>query len=744
MQTGFSETSRNCTSCSDSLFRRRSSAWLLCLLFFAGRNGSSVQISPGDLSDAHKNLSGPAHCTDCHDRGKRPPEFLCMGCHREIGTRLKARQGFHAFMVKPGSGSRACILCHSEHNGRSFKMIRWESPLNRFDHEKTGYHLEGRHTQTPCEKCHQPAHISQAARRDIAIKDLARTYLGLSRECITCHEDNHRGQLSQQCERCHEPDTWKNLRRFNHSQTRFPLDRAHEKVSCEKCHEAPMTAQVAVKYAGIPFEDCTPCHKDPHGSAFHRACRTCHDALVGWKSSKATAAFNHSETRYPLSGKHTGLSCVACHSNGKFNLPVAFAKCTDCHKKDPHRGQFTARTKGGACNECHTIQGFKPSTFDAAQHNATGFPLKERHFKLQCSQCHKPDVAGIVYKIRDFSCVSCHQDIHYSQFALQPFENHCDRCHTQTVFKPSTYTIVHHANSRFPLAGAHAAALCEQCHKPDAKPVKFRFEDQSCTACHEDPHKKQFAGRMNSVLPDGTAAGCQICHTVNSWKDLASFEHASTKFPLEGAHREAACGKCHKPAHPNGGIKDIRYDSASRICADCHEDPHDGQFAKQMAKLTADGSSAGCRSCHIATSWKELPGFDHSATSFPLKGGHREVACGKCHPVETSAAQTKKIRYASTPGQCAGCHEDVHGGQFFKNPAQRDCSGCHNVEKWKPSTFDHARQSNYKLEGAHRDVACRLCHTHTKQMAGKEVVLYKPTARECSACHESETTGNQP
>ena len=48
---------------------------------------------------------------------------------------------------------------------------------------------------------------------------------------------------------------------------------------------------------------------------------------------------------------------------------------------------------------------------------------------------------------------------------------------------------------------------------------------------------------------------------------------------------------------------------------------------ERMGKIGKNGKPMGCESCHSTKYWKELDGFDHSTTSFPLAGAHRAVAC---------------------------------------------------------------------------------------------------------------------
>ena len=49
--------------------------------------------------------------------------------------------------------------------------------------------------------------------------------------------------------------------------------------------------------------------------------------------------------------------------------------------------------------------------------------------------------------------------------------------------------------------------------------------------------------------------------------------------------------------------------------------------------------------------------------------------------------------------------------------------------------FDHDKRTPFSLEGAHRNVPCDDCHKLTREVEEKKVVFYKPTPRECKACH---------
>jgi hypothetical protein len=59
------------------------------------------------------------------------------------------------------------------------------------------------------------------------------------------------------------------------------------------------------------------------------------------------------------------------------------------------------------------------------------------------------------------------------------------------------------------------------------------------------------------------------------------------------------------------------------------------------------------------------------------------------------------------------------------------CENCHNTRAWSVWEFDHDRRSTYRLDGAHRKVACESCH---KQPApkGKSAAV---VGAACIACH---------
>jgi Cytochrome c7 and related cytochrome c len=631
------------------LFRRRPvlARTAAAAVFFFGALALQAQISPGPLSRPHQDLSGPTQCTSCHVVGGGSATLKCQECHTEIAAEISGGHGLHSRFANKND----CAKCHSEHNGEDFPLIHWQPSLKAFDHTQTGYSLQGKHSGLECNQCHTTAHIQPSVRPLIKMKDLRETFLGLSQDCVTCHQDPHKGQLGANCLQCHNFIDWKSATQFDHSKTKFPLTGLHAQVSCDKCH-APATPGSPARFTGMAFAKCSDCHTDPHHGAFPQSCETCH-TTAGWKRIPEAQQFDHSKTKFPLLGKHVEVNCVKCHAEGNFKKPVAFAKCADCHSPDPHNGQFADRKDRGECSACHTVDGWKPSLFDVKAHAATAYALQGKHATVECAKCHIPAGTATRYKIPFAKCLDCHKDAHDGQFAAAPYNGQCEGCHTVKGFHPSTFTIAQHQKSRFALAGAHLAVTCDECHTASkagyaSKVVPYRFADRSCTGCHTDPHEGRFQQQMAQRRPDGSPKGCEACHTVKSWLDLPKFDHSKTKFPLLGAHANVACDDCHKPG-ADGKLTEASFRSTSTECSACHQDPHAGQFVKA-------GKPEGCEQCHKTDHWKPSS-FNHETQSnFSLKGAHEKVACELCHTGRRNIDGKSVVFYKPTDRDCASCH----------------------------------------------------------------------------------------
>jgi len=267
---------------------------------------------------------------------------------------------------------------------------------------------------------------------------------------------------------------------------------------------------------------------------------------------------------------------------------------------------------------------------------------------------------------------------------------------------------------------------CSSCH------VMFNKagQRQLCMDCHEDV-AADIATSLgyHGLHPEASGDQCASCHTDHEGRgaDVVIFEeddfdHDYADFAISDAHLEAECGDCH--------VADKKYREAPSECVDCHRDekPHE------------ESMDDDCASCHKPTDWADGE-FDHDSTEYPLLGKHREAACLDCHDDHT---------FPEPPTTCFGCHEDddAHDGR-----SGNECGACHNPSDWNDSSFNHERDTEFPLEGAHSDASCSDCHSEDPfddEMDKACVSCHleddehdKHRGDQCDTCHAS-TTWEEP
>ena len=585
-------------------------------------------------------------------------------------------------------------------------------------------HKFGGQAALKCLECH-----TEIAGRLSAHRGLHATYnipAGSSRECARCHSE-HNGEDF--------PLVKWDTKTFNHRETGYILEGKHAGLECRKCHNPSHISpqerstikekDLSRTYLGLSTA-CATCHEDKHQGRLGPKCESCHN-FVDWKQI-SVAQFDHSKTRYPLTGLHAQVQCAKCHTNGADGKPqyagISFNQCSDCHK-DPHRGSFPQ-----SCQTCHTTGGWKKVSVQGVNehfdHSKTKFPLLGKHAAVDCAQCHS---GGDFKKTLPFQkCMDCHKDAHSGQFTKRADGGECGSCHNVQGWKPSLFTVKEHALSAYPLQGGHARLECAKCHIPKGKDTLFRVKFERCTDCHSDRHANQFA-----AAPYFNA--CDRCHNLEGYKPstFTLAKHKETHFVLTGGHMAVPCADCHKES-TDFQPEAVAYHWKNLSCVSCHADPHKGQFKERMLQVRTDGSPAGCEACHSTKSWKDISGFDHSKTKFPLLGAHRATACRDCHKPPNLETRLVNVDFKAAPTICENCHEDIHGKQFAVSDVTH-CAECHNSAKWKPSLFDHEKRTSFPLRGAHQNVRCAACHKLTREVGAKTVLFYKPTPKDCAACH---------
>ena len=335
------------------------------------------------------------------------------------------------------------------------------------------------------------------------------------------------------------------------------------------------------------------------------------------------------------------------------------------------------------------------------------------------------DTFGHTMSSSTVTCHQCHEDDEPHRGTASAA---CEDCHTTTTWYPSTFTLLQHSQTRFPLSGAHERlsnacrddqgdeleGTCCSCHVPgaprsnraarprtagtgSARFVQLIGLPTDCVGCHISGHRTEIMQTQ-----------CASCHQDAAWA-VEDFDHALTGFAIDGPHADLRstpgnrqCDTCHegmigakvsgfRQEHPNEAVS----------CGTCHEASH------------AD-FPGNCTDCHQGDRGFADAVFDHRSTGWPLERRHAAVSCAGCHPPGADISVT------SPTSTCTDCHRDPHAGQ-----AGPTCTDCHATDRWRMVRFDHDFAA-WPLRGRHALVACLDCHTNQRWVG---------LGSECWDCH---------
>ena len=515
-----------------------------------------------------------------------------------------------------------------------------------------------------CLQCHDPIkqHIDQG-------QGPHAVFVKQGQKCTACHHD-HKGR-----DHALSPSVAKIG--FDHArEAGVVLEGKHAGVACASCHKPGPSGQP--RWVGLPaLRLCVGCHADPHRGALGSSCASCHSATA-WRPVTHTIA----QHKLPMNGNHAGLTCALCHAQGKHL--VAEASCGDCHEQK-HGGT------SAPCARCHSPTGWKPASFT---HDFCTCILPGKHQSAPCLSCHP----AFRFKPTPFACAECHQkDLKHEPLGA------CSQCHSALSWKARAFD---HNKPRvgFKLEGKHLQAACENCH---TRKGIFSGAPKACEGCHKVPEHGDFGA-------------CARCHGTIGF-DKPSFDHAKTRFPLDGKHAAVACQTCHARFKPG------ELQPGPNACRLCHRDPHEGQFGMRETgfKISQNGpikhvvsARFGCLDCHTTKAWKPstIDAESHADLGFVLRGRHRQVKCSECHQSGV---------FAGTPRECSACHLDRHRGRFGDR-----CARCHDESGWEHHPgFDHAVATGFPLVLAHAKASCADCHGADRQR------LQRVEKVTCATCH---------
>ncbi len=354
--------------------------------------------------------------------------------------------------------------------------------------------------------------------------------------------------------------------------------------------------------------------------------------------------FDHTATRFLLTGSHEGLRCEACHSEGIFRgTPTDCAFCHDATGMRAESGKPTDHVPtSNRCADCHTTVTWEEVRFD---HSAVSG---------SCSGCHN----GVMARGKppdhistNADCGLCHIDVTWNaiRFDHSAVTGACSSCHNgvESTGKPNDHVMT--------------TAECDTCHSTRAwSPAGFDHSGitTACSSCHDGV---QATGKDANHIQ--TTADCSACHSTNAWSP-ADFDHSTVTGP---------CSSCHNGVTATGKPGD--------------------HFV----------TSSECDVCHATNQWMPST-FRHISASYP--GDHRgNLGCTECHMANSETVQWP---YSTLQPDCAGCHQgDFKSGPHKKheNPdvtytaeELRDCSGaCHTYTDATLTTIKDFRSGKHRV-----------------------------------------------
>ncbi|MFA5417329.1 MAG: cytochrome C, partial [Bacteroidales bacterium] len=250
---------------------------------------------------------------------------------------------------------------------------------------------------------------------------------------------------------------------------------------------------------------------------------------------------------------------------------------------------------------------------------------------------------------------------------------------------------------------AHLEGLsnCTLCHTLGEK-----VSDEKCMECHTEIKARVEQNEGYHASADVVGTSCVKCHNDHHGVkfeivrfDTFTFNHDLTGYKLLGKHKTQNCSGCHKKEFiSDKKIKDKSYSylGLNTACLTCHDDFHQKTLSDK------------CSNCHDFEKFRPAPKFDHNKARFVLKGKHQDVACVKCHKLDTVNGVKRQQFTGMKFDNCTSCHVDVH-----KNKFGQQCIKCHTETSFTVvvgmDKFNHDK-TRFPLKGKHKIVQCNECH----------------------------------
>ena len=230
----------------------------------------------------------------------------------------------------------------------------------------------------------------------------------------------------------------------------------------------------------------------------------------------------------------------------------------------------------------------------------------------------------------------------------------CQECHTPEGWRPLREPLPfdHSEATGFPLVAAHRDVSCLGCHSD----LRFRRVGSACADCHADPHQRTLGFT------------CERCHAPSGWEERRRMvdEHATTLFPLTGAHAALDCAACHRGSPPR------TFSGAPLDCFSCHFEDYRRTTNPNHAR---SGFPTECSACHDTASFAGADFRIHDDLFFPIFSGPHAGVWGSCSDCHTNPGNFAVFSCLSCHprGEMDDEHDDVRGYRYEST----SCLACH-------------------------------------------------------------------
>jgi len=324
---------------------------------------------------------------------------------------------------------------------------------------------------------------------------------------------------------------------FDHYETNFILNGAHERAKCSSCHNRGL-------FKGTPTQ-CIGCH-----------------------SASSTIAVSKMPSNHIKSNE----SCDNCHTENRWggariDHSSINGSCYSCHNGRNAIGKNPRHvSSSNLCDDCHRTVAWRPARFT---HSNVTQP---------CATCHNGSSARGKHgrHIQTTSgCDTCHSTRGWrpAKFIHENIVANCSRCHNGSTAtgKPLTGHVT-------------TSAGCEICHRTRAwKPATFTHDavTGSCSTCHGTTATGKNTGHFMTTLQ------CDVCHTTRGWKP-ARYSHAGN-YPDHGTRLN--CKNCHST---NSQTIQWKNQALSPDCAGCHSDKYVPNKHENLALIGLKDCAGTC------------------------------------------------------------------------------------------------------------------------------------------------------